>query len=46
MVPEPKAGKNRLHFDLGVSPGRAAPLDEDHYGVVLQDPESNEICLH
>lgn len=26
-VPETKTGKNRLHFDLGVSGGRGVPLD-------------------
>jgi len=25
-VPEPKAGKNRLHLDIGVSGGRAVPI--------------------
>ena len=27
-VPEPKAGKNRLHLDLNVGGGHATPLDE------------------
>jgi catechol 2,3-dioxygenase-like lactoylglutathione lyase family enzyme len=73
-VPEGKAGKNRLHLDLGVSGGRGVALPTrrqrvdteaarlvaegatvlrvlaepgvDHYGVVMQDPEGNEFCLH
>lgn len=27
QVPEPKAGKNRIHFDLGVGGGRDVPLE-------------------
>jgi Glyoxalase-like domain len=73
-VPEAKVVKNRVHLDLDVGGGRAAPLAErrrrvdteadrlvaagatrfrvlseegvDHYGVVMQDPEGNEFCLH
>ena len=28
IVPEPKQGKNRLHFDLLIGGGRGVPLDE------------------
>jgi hypothetical protein len=70
-VPEPKAVKNRIHFDLDASEGPAAPVDrrkeqveaeverliglgarrladyeeQDHYHVVMADPEGNEFCL-
>jgi hypothetical protein len=55
-VPEPKAAKNRLHFDLR-PPGR---MDEEirrleglgatvthrfESHVVMQDPEGNEFCV-
>jgi glyoxalase superfamily protein len=52
-VPEPKAGKNRIHWDVTV-PG-VAPLaeagatvlcepDADIHWYVLADPEGNEFC--
>jgi hypothetical protein len=28
LVPEPKAGKNRVHLDLKISGGRSVPLEE------------------
>jgi hypothetical protein len=55
-VPEPKAAKNRMHFDLrapgplGVEVerlvGLGATVLADHGDlVVLQDPEGNEFCV-
>jgi hypothetical protein len=70
-VPEPKTGKNRLHFDIFVGGGRTVPIEErrsrvdarvaelvalggstrstsaenDHYFVVMHDPEGNEFCV-
>ena len=51
QVPEPKAGKNRLHLDLRevdvhavVAAGaRVAFVGESH--VTLLDPEGNELCV-
>jgi len=73
VVPEAKAGKNRLHFDVYVGGGRTVPIEErrrrvdarvaelvevgatidhvadhrenDHYFVVMHDPEGNEFCV-
>jgi hypothetical protein len=74
VVPEEKAGKNRLHFDVYVGGGRTVPIAErrsrvdsrvaeliesgatidhvadhaeenDHYFVVMHDPEGNEFCV-
>jgi catechol 2,3-dioxygenase-like lactoylglutathione lyase family enzyme len=70
-VPEPKPGKNRLHFDIFVGGGRNVTIEErrrrvdarvselvalggsirstgdenDHYFVVMHDPEGNEFCV-
>jgi hypothetical protein len=70
-VPEPKATKNRLHFDVFVGGGRSTPAEErrrrvdarvaeliriggtpvsisddnDHYSVLMADPEGNEFCV-
>ena len=51
QVPEPKAGKNRVHLDVyGRDPGALAALGAtvlaDHGAwVVLGDPEGNELCV-
>jgi hypothetical protein len=52
-VPEPKAGKNRLHLDLRTATEQAialgATLAGDVYAggawQVLRDPEGNEFCV-
>ena len=55
-VPEPKAAKNRIHFDLR-APGAIADevarlrglgatvVREGDDLVVMQDPEGNEFCV-
>jgi Glyoxalase-like domain len=55
-VPEGKAAKNRVHFDLR-APGPAADevarleglgaavLERHEHHVVMQDPEGNEFCV-
>jgi Glyoxalase-like domain len=55
LVPEPKAGKNRLHLDIccenvGSEVARltglgARQLSEQHTWVVMADPEGNEFCV-
>jgi len=55
-VPEPKAAKNRLHFDLRAPAGLDREVQRLRglgatviYGtadlVVMQDPEGNEFCV-
>jgi predicted enzyme related to lactoylglutathione lyase len=56
-VPESKAGKNRVHFDISSSDpaataslvlelgGRRAPEYEDGGFLVMADPEGNEFCI-
>ena len=55
-VPEPKAAKNRQHFDLRATAGLknevrrlhalgARVLDEGEDLVVMADPEGNEFCV-
>jgi Glyoxalase-like domain len=55
-LPEPKAAKNRMHFDLR-APGTVAAevsrlqklgatVVRSHSGLtVMQDPEGNEFCV-
>ncbi|WP_017612634.1 VOC family protein [Nocardiopsis salina] len=53
QVPEPKAGKNRLHVDLTGADGElerllwlgASVVARFPEWVVLADPEGNEFCL-
>jgi len=56
QVPESKAAKNRLHFDLRAPDGVAAEVrrlvglgavvvHESDALVVMQDPEGNEFCV-
>jgi predicted enzyme related to lactoylglutathione lyase len=56
MVPEPKAAKNRVHFDLRAPETVAAEVSRleklgatalsSHVGhAVMQDPEGNEFCV-
>jgi len=55
QVPEPKAAKNRLHFDLrapGAIPdevrrleGLGATVLREEPIVVMADPEGNEFCV-
>jgi len=55
-VPEPKAAKNRMHFDLRAPGAMAAEVSRleklgatvvrSHPGhTVMQDPEGNEFCV-
>ena len=52
-VPEPKIGKNRMHFDvlgdtaalLAAGATMVRPQDDDIEWDVLADPEGNEFCV-
>jgi hypothetical protein len=57
QVPEPKAGKNRVHLDIRVHPGERDRLAGELVALggtvlavfprftTLADPEGNELCL-
>lgn len=55
QVPEPKAGKNRMHIDLVGGPREAEVARLERMGArvlqvydewtVMQDPEGNEFCV-
>lgn len=56
QVPESKAAKNRMHFDLRAPGGTAAEVERlaalgasviSHHSshTVMQDPEGNEFCV-
>ena len=56
QMPDPKASRNRIHFDLAPATSRAAEVarlralgatvrDEHDGHTVMQDPEGNEFCV-